>query len=195
MPAWTRVRETFVEADRTAFGDVALIQSHFGFPLPHPERVFSSSLDAEGRSGVHAPGKQFRPQNFGNAMAMRLIKAQDPAAWIWDERYHFARDPMPDRSMVPAQEAFLTLFGDERLSAVQARAKAVGLVPRVHAKGRPDLATFSEGWESQWRFIEIKILGGQDKLNPDQVNWLEVIGDVLGRASAIELEFLRVTAR
>lgn len=119
------------------------------------------------------------------------MKAEDPGAWVWDERYHFSRDAIRDPAMAAAQQAFLTLLGDDRLAAVQARARAAGLEPRVHSRGRPDIATFSAGRDPEWRFIEVKVAGGTDRLNADQVKWLEAIADVFGSRSAVELEFVR----
>jgi hypothetical protein len=182
MRPWTTVRETYTSADRAAFCDAAQVDSEFGFPAAQPDRVFSISLNAGGCSNVHEGGHMFRWHYFGNAVAMRRVTAEAPDAWIWDERYRFERVSI----MSTAQREFLRHLGDKKLVAIQSAAKAAGFDHR--ATGRPDLAAFLPGRDPEWCFIEIKIVGGTDKLKQKQIEWLRLLSSVFGRASAIELE-------
>lgn len=164
---------TYTTADMDAFRDPNKINSHFGLPLPQAARVFSISLNAEGKSNVHQA--RFRRHYFGNTWAYRYIKKQHPDAWIWDERYRFnsALSIVRDPRMIKAQIEFIRLMGTDRLSKIRMKALALNLKSDSLTDGKPDLAVhFPSKTDLPWKFFEIKL--PNDPLKPNQLGWLKV---------------------
>ena len=189
MNAWTEWRATYKPADVSAFGDAKRIDAHFGLPLPNTDRVFSLSLNAEGRSNVHENGKGFRTHYFGNTMVYRYIKSRYPEAWIWDERYRFSFDTTfcRDKSILHAQAEFIRMLGANHIQEIRALAIRKGLNPETNNAGRPDLAVHFPKQKTPWRFIEIKIEENRDKLKEKQVDWLKLFAEYFGREASVEL--------
>jgi hypothetical protein len=189
MGAWTMSSGTYTTADMAAFKDRRFIDSHFGLPLPYPSRVFSISLNHDGKSNVHeAP---YRPHYFGNTWAYRNIKAQHPDAWIWDERYRFGCKTgfLKDPCMIRAQEEFIRLMGKDRITQIRKRALDENLLPDSLTDGKPDLAVhFPSRGDVSWKFIEIKLRGTKDKLKPTQIAWLQLLSDYFGYKAVVQLE-------
>ena len=183
---WTKQNGSYSIADKVAFCNLARCDSHFGFPLPHPERVFSISVNANGRL-IRDPSQPVKTGYLGNAVAYRLIKAESPDAWIWDERYHFSRrvSRLPDMAL--AQREFVRLLGEKRIMEVHDLAIARGLNPTHKTGKRPDVAAFLPGRSPECRFIEVKRTETRDTLKPEQEEWLRLLAEVFGRESAIEL--------
>ena len=181
---WTMVSAAYTQSDIDCYTDPARVDAQFCLPTPFPERVFSSALDNCSRAARLAKGKNERMNNLANLLAVRWIKQNDPEAWIWDERYHFWDLPAGSK-MLREQEKFVEVLGSDRLREFQYAAAKIRL--QAHSKGRPDLATYSPQ-SQQWRFIEAKRTTA-DKLNPDQILWLENLADFFGPGSAIHLQF------
>ena len=187
-------RATYGADDLEAFKDPARLNTHFGLPLPMPERVFSISLNPDGRSNVHDSGKQYRSHYFGNTMVLRLIKSQYPHAWIWDERYKFRRiEKIPgDARRRHAQTEFVRLMGSNRIEAVHAAAMEAGLDNGGKMVGLPDIAVYVPDYQPAWRFIEIKIPGRNDKLRTAQTGWLGLLSSFFGPDAAVECLLVKV---
>ncbi len=188
MTAWKVITETYTKADLAAFEDPKLINSHFGLPPPYAERVFSISLNHEGKSNVHeAP---YRPHYFGNTWAYRYIKEQHPDAWIWDERYRFTckTGSLQDQRMIKAQEEFIRLMGRDRINEIRKMARDKNLEPDSLTDGKPDLAVYFPSLRDvPWKFIEIKLKRTEDKLKPTQIAWLELLSDYFGYEAVVQL--------
>ena len=181
-------RIAYGAADIEAFADPARLNAHFGLPLPMTERVFSISLNADGRSNVHDAGKRYRPHYFGNTMLLRHIKQQHPNAWIWDERYKFRpiEGSLGDARCLGAQAEFVRIMGQERINAVHAAAVDAGLDNGGKMVGLPDIAIYVPDYQPAWRFIEIKILDRKDKLRTSQAGWLRLLSRFFGEGAAVE---------
>jgi len=190
--AWDQVQWTYSRDDVDAYCDHSRINSHFGLPLPHRERVFAIWMDQRGlmvRDPKAPPrlsckGKPVIGGDFGNLVAYREIKTPHPDAWIWAERYTFTLKPASPSS-TDAQDAFISLLGKDRLLDVQKRALSLGLNPGGKTGGRPDLAVYVPGSPVPCRFIELK-KKGKDYLRDDQKKWLTLIAEVFGKHAAVE---------
>ena len=181
-------RIAYGAADIEAFADPARLNAHFGLPLPMPERVFSISLNPDGRSNVHDAGKKYRRHYFGNTMVVRLIKQQHPDAWIWDERYKFrpTRGFIGNGRRLQAQAEFVRIIGEDRIDAIHAAAVEAGLDNGGKMVGLPDIAVYMPDGSPSWRFIEIKIPERNDKLRASQTGWLRLLSTFFGREAAVE---------
>lgn len=186
FPAIWRV--TYGADDLGAFDDPARLNTHFGLPLPMPERVFSISLNPDGRSNVHDAGKKYRRHYFGNTMVLRIIKQQHPDAWIWDERYKFrpTRGFIGDDRRLHTQAEFVRIIGEDRIDAIHAAAVEAGLDNGGKMIGLPDIAVYMPDGSPSWRFIEIKIPERNDKLRASQTGWLRLLSTFFGREAAVE---------
>jgi hypothetical protein len=190
MNTWTKWHAVYTDADETAFRDARRINAHFGLPLPNASRVFSLSLNSDGRSNVHDFGKKYRSTYLGNTWAYRYIKSLYPDAWIWDERYRFSTKTSfsKDMRILHAQTEFIKLLGADCIKEIRARALSSGLNPDTNTGGRPDLAAHFPGQEVPWRFIEIKIPERGDKLGEKQTDCLRLFASFFGGEGAVELE-------
>jgi hypothetical protein len=184
MSDWTTWRATYTAKDEAAFQDPQQVDHHF--ELPSLSNVFSLSLDSCGRSNVHGSGKKGRLHYLGNYLTYRYVKQIDESAWIWDERYRFAGEPV-DSAMLVAQREFASKFGTAQMELIRTEAKKAGLEPGGKTSGRPDLAVHFPSCEIKWRFIEIKMPG--DRLHSPQSEWLRLFARHLGLDSAVVLEF------
>lgn len=181
-------RATYSDEDLEAFANPVRTNSHFGLPLPMAERVFSISLNRDGRSNVHDAGKQYRSHYFGNMVALRLIKQLHPDAWIWDERYRFTlkNGSSKDEVRRRAQAEFVRIMGAGRIEAVHAAAVEAGLDRGRKMVGMPDLAVYVPDHQPAWRFIEIKMPARKDKLRESQTGWLRLLSCIFGPDAAVE---------
>ena len=181
-------RIAYGAADIEAFADPVRLNAHFGLPLPMPERVFSISLNPDGRSNVHDAGKRYRPHYFGNTMLLRHIKQQHLNAWIWDERYKFRPigGTFSDDQRLKAQAEFVRIMGEDRIDAVHAAAVDAGLDNGGKMVGLPDVAVYVPDYQPAWRFIEIKMPERNDKLRTSQAGWLRLLSRFFGEGAAVE---------
>lgn len=190
MDLWKKVRMNYSESDLRAFNDLARVAEHFRLPLVPPSRIFSRFLDGEGC--VRAPMRRMRRSGaFAHLFAFREFAASEEEIWIWNERYWFSTAPAPVACMVRPQQIFQEKFGLEQLKRIGEAATRRGLFQTCKTgPGLPDLAVFVPGGDRPWRFVEIKMPGRGDGLSDEQRRWLELLTEVLGSESVIELELV-----